>query len=158
MTKMLIQKLNPHNLRTPRNLVITAGPNQQSDRRLFCQEGKNQNSLQQEESYLPPDTTTLAPSFPRTPDSCGFGLLSRPFFLDRKPNIPFGFATLGFIAASAGSVAFLFANSDQEPVSSSTTCTPPLFEAWCVVTRGLWCMAGACCGCEVGGCGWDLGE
>jgi hypothetical protein len=36
--------------------------------------------------------TTLAPSLPKTPLSVGFGLLSRPFFLPRKANMPVGLA------------------------------------------------------------------
>ena len=70
--------------------------------------------------------TTLAPSFPRMPRSCGFGLCPLPFFLLKKPSMPPGLAPPASINfASAGSVASCFANSDQLPVSPSTTCIPP---------------------------------
>lgn len=39
---------------------------------------------------------TRAPSFPSTPLSFAFGLLSRPFFRERNPSIPDGFSALGF--------------------------------------------------------------
>lgn len=62
--------------------------------------------------------TTLAPSRPRTPGSCGFGLEALPF-LDKNPSIPDGFDR-----AFPGED--LSARSDHEPVSSNVTDTPPL--------------------------------
>lgn len=68
---------------------------------------------------------TLAPSFPKIPLSCGFGLWPLPFFLDKNPNIPDGLAFASTNLASAGKVASCLANSDQLPVSPNTTCMPP---------------------------------
>jgi hypothetical protein len=74
--------------------------------------------------YTQPLITTLAPSFPRIPLSCGFGLCPLPLFLLKKPNMPFGFADKSF--ASAGNVASCLASSDQLPVSPRMTCIPPV--------------------------------
>ena len=81
-------------------------------------------------SYLPPPLmTTRAPSFPNTPCSTGFGLLSLPLFRDKKPNIPVGFPRVVPMPSSpvfSGGIAALgFVRSDHEPVSPSTTCNPP---------------------------------
>lgn len=63
--------------------------------------------------------TTLAPSRPRTPGSCGFGLEALPFLFDKNPSIPDGFDRT-FPGED------LSARSDHDPVSSNVTDTPPL--------------------------------
>lgn len=109
-----------------------------------------------------PPTTTLAPSFPNTPASIGFGLLCRPFFLLRKPNIPFGLLCptsdepplLLFLSSPSTSLFCIFA---QLPCSSSTTCTPPPLLAVRVPVRPCWC----CCWRELlrgEVAGWDVGN
>ena len=81
-------------------------------------------------SYRPP-TTTLAPSFPSTPGSIGFGLRSLPLFLDRKPNIPFGFPlellppSLCSLFPLLALVSFLFDPSNAFPSSLLTVWSPP---------------------------------
>ena len=85
-----------------------------------------------------------APSFPRTPGSCGLGLLSRPFFRLKKesmPLFPFPFAS-GLSTPSAGKVDLWSASSLQLPASSSTICTPPPLLVLRVAPRGRW---GCCC-------------
>jgi len=98
-------------------------------------------------SILPRQTaqlmTTLAPSFPKTPLSIGFGLLSLPFFLPRNASIPLGFPFAPPMPSSpsTGIVTLWFASSVQDPVASSTTCTPPPLLAFRVPPR---CRC--CCG------------
>src|SRR5690606_16029806 len=71
--------------------------------------------------------TTLAPSFPSTPLSLGFGLCALPFLPLRNPNIPplLSCFVPSTQFASVGSVASCRASSDQPPLPSSVTCTPP---------------------------------
>lgn len=95
----------------------------------------------------PPLMITRAPSFPNTPCSTGFGLLSLPLFLDKNPNIPVGFPLpvpmLSSPAFSGGIAALGLVRSDHEPVSPSTTCNPPPLEVLRVLPTGR--------GAEVGG-------
>ena len=81
--------------------------------------------------------TTLAPSFPSTPGSRGFGLRARPPLRLRKPSMPVGFCPFPAtpLTPSAGRVALLSASSDHDPVSPSTTCIPPPFDAFRVPPR-----------------------
>ena len=82
-----------------------------------------------QKAHRPLLITTLAPSFPKTPASRGFGLRARPPLRLRKPNMPVGLPPLVAAAPrtpSAGKVALLSASSAHEPVSPSTTCLPPL--------------------------------
>lgn len=76
-----------------------------------------------------PPTTTLAPSFPNTPASIGFGLLSLPFFRLRKPNTAVGLCLpmveLPLLAFRSSDCLVSLFRSPQLPCSSSTTCTPP---------------------------------
>lgn len=81
--------------------------------------------------------TTLAPSLPRIPRSCGLGLCPRPRFLFKNPSIPVGFCDVSMSLASAGNVASFFARSDQLPPSPSTTCTPPPWDSFRVPVG--WC-------------------
>lgn len=74
--------------------------------------------------------TTLAPSLPKIPRSCGFGLCPLPRLRLRKPSMPVGFCAASMSLASAGSVASFLANSDQLPVSPSTTCMPPAMDSF----------------------------
>jgi hypothetical protein len=69
--------------------------------------------------------TTRAPSLPKIPRSCGFGLCPLPLFLLKKPNIPEGFAAASINFASAGRVASFLASSDQLPSAPNTIETPP---------------------------------
>ena len=90
-------------------------------------------------SHFPPEIITLAPSFPSTPGSRGFGLRALPPLRLRKPSIPVGrcppftFAAPAF--PSAGKVELLSANSDQLPLASNVTCIPPPFDALLVAPR-----------------------
>ncbi len=78
--------------------------------------------------------TTLAPSFPNTPRSFGFGLFPRPFFPLKNPNTPPppsafpppGPSSLFAPLASAGNVASCLARSLQLLPPSRVTCTPPV--------------------------------
>ena len=82
------------------------------------------------ESHSPLLMTTLAPSLPRIPRSCGFGLCPLPFFLPKNESMPpEGFAATSSLA-SAGKVASCFASSDQLPISSKVTCIPPLVDSF----------------------------
>lgn len=106
-------------------------------------------------SYLPPPLmTTRAPSFPKTPCSTGFGLLSLPLFRDKNPNIPVGFPLpvpmLSSPAFSGGIAALGLVRSDHEPVSPSTTCNPPPLEVLRVPPTGRGAEVGAR-GCEGAG-------
>ena len=67
--------------------------------------------------------TTLAPSLPRMPRSCGFGLWPLPRFLLRNPSIPECFTVASTNLASAGRVESFFASSGQLP---STVAGPAL--------------------------------
>ena len=82
--------------------------------------------------------TTLAPSLPRIPRSCGFGLCPLPRFLFKKPSIPVGFWAASISLASAGNVASFFASSDQLPPSPRTTWTPPPWDSF-LVPEGRCC-------------------
>ena len=76
-----------------------------------------------------------APSRPRTPGSCGFGLEPRPFLV-KKPSMP----CLPLCCAvwpSLGMVLLGSVNPDQLPVSSRTTCTPPATEVLRLLRLGL---------------------
>ena len=96
-------------------------------------------------NHLPPLTTTLAPSLPRTPASLGLGLLALPPFLLMNPSRPLGLPPLILPALpSAGIVELLSAKSDQLPVSPNTTCIPPPFEALRVPARAR--LRAALCG------------
>lgn len=83
--------------------------------------------------------TTLAPSRPRTPRSCGFGLEALPLLFDKNPNIPEGFDRT-FPGAD------LSARSDHEPVSSNVTDTPPLADWFLTPCLALPLVCGlGCC-------------
>ena len=68
--------------------------------------------------------TCRAPILPKTPASLGLGLLSLPFFRDRKPStLPLFLSFM--LTASAGNVAVWSERFDQLPLSSKTIDTPP---------------------------------
>src|SRR5690242_4304962 len=85
--------------------------------------------------------TTRAPSLPNTPLSFGLGLFVRPFLPLRNPNIPPEPSLLPspILLASVGKVASWRASSDQLPLPSRVTCTPPvgLVIRW-PATIGTW--------------------
>jgi hypothetical protein len=91
------------------------------------------------ELFLQPELiTTRAPSLPKTPLSLSlpFGLRSRPFFLENKPNMPGERSDLLSRACSSTIPALWFAISLQLPCSLRTTCTPPPIDVLRVLPRG----------------------
>jgi len=71
----------------------------------------------------------LAPALPKTPGSLGFGLLSLPLFLLKKPNmlllLPLSVLENVIAPASSGAGELWSARPDQLFVPSNTICAPP---------------------------------
>lgn len=81
----------PKNAVNQRRASVTMGPGGKRSGNRQAVEGGEERAEVQVLLMM-----TRAPSFPRTPLSLAFGLLSRPFLRLRKPSIPDGFSALGF--------------------------------------------------------------